>query len=210
MREYRIHPMVNESIHAVMNSLKPASNEDMLAICASGDMPIALVEHARTVIALDRCNRQVEYARERVKQIRRGDYAEFRKVSSLAYLEQSFLGERTEYFTDERLDRIRAKLNNLVIMHDDIECYTGVQKPLFAKSYLANVFDFIENTKAAPILKAVADRTPVGGLVYHSTGVTLKNVRVPAPLQLCEERTRLARESTQRFWDPLVYKKVDC
>lgn len=210
----------NETIEAIIVGLDIKPNDYIIAICGSGDQPLAMLEYARKVLAVDFTISQIEFTFEQINLIKKGDY-------------DGFLSNRGRgndaYFTKERLDCIREKLPNLGIMKGDIlkACTSEIG---FNKAYLSNILDNPVERNTFNLLKrdlsVVNMNIPNGGLVYVTDGYllrkrflnknyTLKNGRLEkftnnTGLTIDKELSILANEleTSHLSWKPLVLKKV--
>ena len=132
----------NESIYGIVAGLDLKEGDRILAICGSGDQAFAMLEYADFVQAVDINPRQVAYAQYRAKQINDGDFEGFHKVGYM-WDGTRFAFERRDYFTEERLKRIRNRLDSLVIKETNIFDIRP-REGEFNKIYFSNVFSFFE------------------------------------------------------------------
>ena len=66
-----------ESIDAVMGALAINKNDNVLAVCSSGDVAFAALESAKSVTAIDIEPEQLAYAARRAESLRHRKYGQF-------------------------------------------------------------------------------------------------------------------------------------
>ena len=201
----------NESLKSIVNGLDVNSQDEILAICGSGDQAFAILELAKRVVAIDKNSKQLELAEERRDMIKEGDFKFF--WNNHLYLadkdkRKSVFNKRKLYFNKERLRRIKNNIDNLSFLNEDIFYIgnNGNNLGSFTKIYLSNAQGVIEN-----ILSLI----PLGGLIYYSfnekeypeSDDEKHSKIISRPLFLKEELTEKARMYENR-WYPLVYEKV--
>lgn len=193
--------MTDESIAAVICGLQPQPNDIIGAICNAGEMPLALVESAGRVIAVDCDSRAFE-----------GTYHNLRLLFNRRdneFLERVSEPENAEYFrAPGRLDRIRAKLDRLELVHGDI--FTNLP-PDVSKVYLSNALTYGGMTGVTKGLTAIANLLPENGLAYISDGHKLfydhcGYYYFPDGLNFAEMATIESRKKEPGWW-PVVFQK---
>jgi len=173
----------NENLDAIMAGLNIGSVDRVLSVAGSGDQPLAMIEKAAHVFAVDSNLAQIDFVLARVKAIASGNYYGANcfisrgcydgciKGSKSSQNARELTKRRNTYFWDEnRLDRIRAQLKGLEVKQGDIlELVQDIRG--FSKVYLSNVlgFGYTSNMKEAwinELLSKVADGLPRDGLIY--------------------------------------------
>jgi hypothetical protein len=195
--------MTNESVEAVVNGLEPTSTNIIGSICCVAEVPLALLEYADRVIALDINPQVLKLALRNVNYISTGDYQSF--------IKQMFLRENRKYFSVEgRLDKIKEKLDCLEVIKGDVfrELSSSVDK-----MYLSNALTFAggRTVKVRQGLELVAEILPSEGLAYFSGGYNIYDaVRMdgglPEKLSPSDRLTNKAKEH-EKDWRPLVLRK---
>src|SRR3989344_8254855 len=115
----------NENLLAIVRGLDVSINDYILVVGGSGDQAFALLEYARKGLAVDINQTQVNYIIEQAKSLTKRDYESFLRrrlgepwpifTSPEPSLEELFQIEKTltNYFDENRLDKIRNRLNRL-------------------------------------------------------------------------------------------------
>jgi len=202
----------NESIPSIIEGLSPSERDRILAVCGSGDQPLALLEYCK-VITTDIRPEQIEILFQKIDMLKRNKFIDFLEFSKK---ETSFLEEvnklRREYFNQKgRLERITARIENLEVVEPmDIEELSELAYPRFNKVYLSNSLTYglkINEHSSKKFLK-VYERIPKEGLIYLTEELPEREAL------LCNfedkidiERTSRARAKTNYFWMPIVIKK---
>ncbi len=229
-----IFKSTNENLEAIVLALRPTKTDRILAVGGSGDQAFALLEHAGKVYCVDNDETQVEYAAQRVEQLKNGDRE--------AFLSQGWNYERNEYFQAKgRAQRIRENFGNLNITCADV--FETAKKGGFTKAYLSNAIGYIfcsilgrESLTARfeKCIACVAKNLPQNGLIYVSDHEfickELKDsdvlddpiitedgiIRISNPKKLLptnviidHELTTIARRyEDHSIWAPAVYRKA--
>lgn len=200
----------------------------------SGDQPLALLEKAKKVIAVDLDPQQVDFARRRIAMLREGRFDAFLNegIDGLDKYEDDARVQRDAYFlAPGRLERIRQKLGQLEIVKADI--ITILRKGLHTKCYFSNTIGYMlterfpENTagmflSSCSALEAALGRD--GALAYASNSDEIEGARWSALIQesrffpngvpkqwpcamIIDELTEKARQR-EHFWEPAVYRRA--
>ncbi len=183
----------NEDLPSIFRAMEPRPDDYILAVGGAGCQAFMLLEYAGRVLAVDEEPTQVKYIIKRAGSIREGDYDAFRKSGN------------KDYFNNERLDRIRAKIltpGSFDVMEGDIvdacRSMTG-----FNKVYLSNALSGHPD-ELGPRICAVSENLPKGGLVYASNGETIIRALDGSGLAFDE---LLAAITQDERWHPIVLIK---
>jgi len=211
------YPITNENLLAITRGLAISPSDDVLAICGSGDQAFALLENARSVLAMDKSGAQVEFAEKRRELLRQGKYDEFLPLWVDGYdLNPRPFHRRREYFHPERLERITSKVDNLEIVRGDI--FNPRTSKKFSKIYLSNslLYESMESSAALRRIVGILNFLSINGLLYISDIDDLGRAGIHSPLPSPElpfvsfdkEQTRVARVF-ERYedWFPVVLRK---
>lgn len=111
----------NESIDSAMIGLKPQEGDLIAAVLGSGDIAFALTAAGARVFGSDICADQIEYVKQRVKQIihnRQGEFlAPIDLFTGVNYPDD--IERRWEYFTRDGIwQQLRANIQNLEIINN--------------------------------------------------------------------------------------------
>ena len=219
------HPrysITNESLSAIMEGLQIQQGDRVLAVCGSGDQAFAMLELADRVVAFDCREEQVEFALYKLKLLERGEFEEFRAIDDIR-LRAKTRFTRRDYFTTERLERIRehagrletevANLYSLPLRFLGLNAYTKLYlSNAWAHSAGVENFEVEDNDFLAATLNRVLRSLCIGGLLYV-TETRLFTLRITKfPLSLHEELSETAlyreREGSIWIWNPAVYVKT--
>ncbi len=231
----------NENLQAIVEGLAPSSEDSVLAIAGSGDQAFALLEFAGRVEAVDISQNQIEFMHSRVKALKERDYTRFfDKLDDGWILDERSRRkeeERRAYFLDEnlnRLERIRKKLDNLVIAPPR-NIFDTENQPKFSRIYLSNTLGYPQGDlylsfdEKERLLREMVQMVQIlspEGLVYVSNhgrlcrafGIaTSRDFWEPDPLR---ERMFLPNElelvpklsmrsrNFEKNWEPAVYRRI--
>ena len=138
----------NESLDGIVKGMNVNETDEIIAVCGSGDQAFALLEYAKSVVAVDNDKEQIEYAKKRAKALKAGDYNGFFPCPNNVYFSpdgsywKCFAGEVRQYFEkhnpEARLEKIRKKLGSLEIRHVT-DLLDEIQEDRFSKAYLSNI-----------------------------------------------------------------------
>jgi hypothetical protein len=210
------YSITNEKLEAILRGLEITPKDNILSICGSGDQPLALLEIAKEITTIDSELNQIELFKHRKEIILSREYSRFRNVyCGIAFYD---LPPRNEYFSDERLDRIRKNLDNSKI---ETICGNIFKKNLrksFTKIYLSNALLFNDsfNKETEKRLRKISKRLSKGGLVYITDGDrVIERMYNFYPLQINEILTVKAREvqkprnGHEQLWSPIILQKIN-
>lgn len=174
----------NEDLRGIVLGLDFSPDDSVLAVAGSGDQAFAFLEFARQVKAVDIVPEQIELMRQKAEALRVGNYDEFLRVEAtgscdgyLAGTHSPHFGEfnkgrRRKYFAEDdpqRLEIIRANLDNLVIAKPANILKVARTESGFSKIYLSNVLGY-ENDGSdmmvTQILGNIARNLSLSGLIY--------------------------------------------
>ncbi|MBI4159289.1 class I SAM-dependent methyltransferase [Candidatus Woesearchaeota archaeon] len=194
----------NESVPGIVAGLDLMEGDRILAICGSGDQAFAMLEYAGFVQAVDRNPVQIGYAQKRVRQIRDGDFDSFHSVGYM-WNDTRFAFARRNYFTEDRLERIRGRLDCLVITEVDIFDIHHLDGE-FNKFYFSNVYFFFQIVTS---FRNLITSQPVGGLIYAVLGAG-NTSSIPELIvdSLLTDRVREIESSTGYKWRPTILRRV--
>lgn len=224
MEEQRsIYTVTNEDLASIVKGLDIRESDLVLSIAASGDQPLALLEGAGKVVAVDKYRIQLAYARRQAELIRIGNYKRFLKKTRADYmlmaqnqenpeLEKPYAlacSERQKYFSAPgRLDRIRTNINKLEFRLADIY---GMENEAFDKIYVSNTIYYRPMQDRLDKIVALLN---IGGLLYVTNGDILEGKGWQPPgleegLSHLRIDERLTRGLNGRsMWKPVVLRKV--
>lgn len=209
----------NESLRGIISGLDLSKEDSVLAVAGSGDQAFAFLEFARQVKAVDVSPVQIEFMRKRIEALKAGNYGKFLMAWGIGYNgeiisvkpEEAFLnyfmGERIKYFSQDypqRLERIRANLENLVIARPANILKVAQRESGFSKVYLSNVFGYNgdeSDMEVTRILRNIATNLPTGGLIYLANHGSLNNLS--RRFSFLSEDSDLKRNNIQDFNTPI-------
>lgn len=225
----------NESLRAIVAGLQISPEDAVIAVGGSGDQAFAMLESAGKVKVFDSNPAQLDYIRERVEALERGDYERFsgsdrvNSDNSPNYPGASFLQKSKQYLLGRNgpIEKIRQKLSNLEIAEPGNIIEQAQQEESYSRAYLSNIIGWclreIDISEIMGHLENVACKLTEGGLIYvanHQVLVQLSeeprrfhknDLRIthflPAGLKLDLEQSLVAR-TQERRWSPAIYKKV--
>jgi len=196
---------VNEILPAIMESLEPKETDEVLSICGSIDQPLAFLEYAKSVVAVDNQITQLEFAYDRLRHVKSRKFKKFRQHGiEPEETQHTLVLNRNKYFDDERLEKIAQKTDNLSfieknIYHLDIDLYD------VDIIYLSNAM----TTGVLGLFDKIVDRVKPGTKIYTAREfMFFKNELV----KIDNEKTRIARNIEDKFntkynWVPTIYVK---
>lgn len=168
----------NESLDAIVSGLDIQPDDVILAVAGSGDQPLALLERAAKVIAVDINPVQIELLKKRLELLKKGDYNGFLSIEERGEADGCFSGHymepleqanrkfREKYFMD-RFGILAKKIGNLEVL-EPMDVLRAIQERSFSKAYLSNVLGFESSLSSRNLLYALSERLPINGLVYVS------------------------------------------
>lgn len=174
----------NEDLRGIILGLDFSPEDSVLAVAGSGDQAFAFLEFARQVKAVDIVPEQIELIRQKAEALQVGDYDEFLRVDGTGSADGWMYGQyslefkrfdemrKRKYFAEDdnqRLERIRRNLGNLVIAEPANVLEIAQTESGFSKIYLSNVFGYGDDGSdmwVTQILGNIARNLPLGGLIY--------------------------------------------
>jgi hypothetical protein len=217
------YSITNEKLEAILNGLDIKPEDKVLSICGSGDQPLALLEIAKEITVIDIGQNQIDLFKRRKGIICSGEYSKFRDVyGGIAFYN---LSSRNEYFSNERLDKIKENINKSKIEAVCGNIFKKSFKKPFTKIYLSNaiLFNDLLRKDTRKKIKKISKELSSTGLVYISDGDQLlrevenKGYEINSfvyPLVTNETLTEKARElqkprnEHEQPWFPIVLQKV--
>ena len=196
----------NENLFGIMKGMDFREDDEVLAICGSGDQPLAMIETARQVWAIDHDENQIGLAHFLVDLLKRRKYSEFLE------------GREWDYFSIERLKRIRRNLKRLNLTQADLfSLPKELTSRTYSKIYLSNALTYgsASESQAISTLEALVRILNPKGLVYTSQcDGDRKYFESNSSFEkdgVLTERARLYHRpphETIKQWNPSVYRKV--
>ncbi len=208
----------NESLDAIVRGMAVNETDDIIAICGSGDQAFAMLEYAKSVVAIDNDRRQIEYAIERAAMIKGGDFEKLfeapcnrnkkDKLMSIAYFSQP-----------GRLERIRQNINRLEIRHVNSIFIGEVEEGRFTKIFLSNIMGFHGflpySEEQQYFIAEIAARLRMPGLMYFSDEKKLCSLAELKDIVRDDVLSNIAREEEDKAYSPekgfrvAVYRRVE-
>ena len=214
------YSMSNESLDAIVRSLN-INPKDKFACCSgSGDQALALAEYTGHIDVYELNPIQIELIIARQKQVKDGNFSEFRQQTVTGYCDGAYNGtrdsgrtlelweRRNQYFDDARLSRIRLNLP-LVIHQKNVFSLDGMNNFLYDKVYLSNA-DWPLSMSPKHTFSTIVSHLPIDALIYviqcgAAYGVRFED-EVPG-IMVDKDLTEIAR-SYETLWKPKVYRKI--
>ena len=196
----------NENLFSIMEGLDLQEDDVVLSICGSGDQPLAILETASEVHAIDSNPKQIEIANYGIRCLERSKFKKF--LSSANKSGQGI--DREPYFTIERLLRIQRNLHRLNLYVADLRSLPdSITKRVYSKIYLSNAFgygmDRLEE-KIVSTAQTLVDILSKRGLIYVATTYGFFN-KIPS-MATDTQLTQKARSHYNRLTGPpSVYRK---
>jgi|SRR3989344_3087460 len=214
----------NENLDSIVAGLDLTEQDIVLAVGGSGDQAFAMLEFAGRVKVVDKNQEQVQYIKRRAEALRQGDDVSFRQNTHGAY------------FYDERLDRIKDKLQHLAVAEPADIVELTQREENYSRLYLSNAIGHLNShmkrSDVTKILHAVAQKLTLGGLIYVANHLELVDISrehdssyatreflpyedlsissfLPTELILSLSLSQIARERDDCKWNPAVYRKVN-
>lgn len=211
-RSHILYLATNEVVEAVVRGLDVTSQDRVLTVCGSGDVPFGMVERGAEVVALDINGLQVEYARWRLQKLGLHDLHSFFQFFDCGRGEKNTVNR--EYFS------VQGKLSTICENASKMEFGVGdilrQQRGEFTKIYLSNVLGSGVERLPAQIYEdfvSVSTLLVEGGLLYVTQDRFYGKPRfcdIPRGLEEDVEQTCQARRY-ERFWvnpGPTVFRKM--
>lgn len=188
-----IYQCTNENLKAIIAGLDVSPEDSLLVVGGSGDQAFALLEFAEKgkVTAVDNAPQQIDFIRQKVEALQRGDYESFFRVDNKGIC--NLIGPRNEenasiydrieiderlreekkrqYFEEDgnRLERIRRNIGNLVVLPPANIVRIACRERGHSKIYLSNALGYHNNMKEDSlriVLEEVSQNLPKNGLIY--------------------------------------------
>jgi len=171
----------NESLDSITEGLDIQPSDVVIAVAGSGDQPLAILEKAEKVIAIDMNPAQIDLVKRRIELLKRRDYSGFLDAEERGeadgwvsghYMEplvQANRKARERYFTENRrIEAVARKLGRLEVL-EPISFLEAVQKNQFSKAYLSNILGCGNSLSLDDkLLSVLSEKLPINGLVYVS------------------------------------------
>lgn len=193
---YSLFMTTNESLDAIVKGLEINGNDDILAVCGSGDQAFAMLEYAGSVVAVDMDREQVEYATGRMNALKNGDFKKFNPMAEKYFLEQGRVGV------------IAGKLEMLEIRMGELQhC---IAPGVFSKAYISNIMGYSESLcnekECRALMQMLAERLRAPCIVYASNGSSWFH---PGRSHILQEDGWLTNEAKKHEsnWKPIVYRR---
>lgn len=156
----------NEILPAIVAGLDLKTNDNVLAICSSGDQAFAISEYVSDVTAIDYDSEQIRYARLRVQMLKTGDLDGF--IDHYDYGYEEYFHLRNKYFGENgRLNKIRSKIDKINFENNNLKAknFSG-----FTKLYLSNAVNIRVSTESEylELMENLETTIDEGSLVYIS------------------------------------------
>ncbi|MGM5480529.1 MAG: hypothetical protein ACQESC_03650 [Nanobdellota archaeon] len=146
----------NENLEAINLGLSPDTNDSILSVAGSFDVPFMFIEKGAFVTAVDCCQSQIDYGNRRIQALRNGVFANFicSTFNSSNYTNKKI---RDDYFAQMKQYRLLKNLDQLDILRGDLInleqelSFSSLNKvyldfeinySAFNKVYLSNIFDY--------------------------------------------------------------------
>jgi len=227
-----LYSSTNENLKAIVLGLDLSAEDRVLAVAGSGDQAFAMLEFAKQVKTVDLCPDQLLFVRIRAERLKNGDYEGFLNVDYTCLacgwtppdIYKKAKQNSREYFSYDRLERIRDNLDNLLITEPRDILEMAQTETGYSKIYLSNAFFYcreygVINADDKQVLGNIACKMPLNGLIYVANHNLLakklgrrklfRKTFLPRELRVDRKLTRVARKK-EPFWffKPAVYRKV--
>jgi hypothetical protein len=169
--------VTNESLEAIVSGLNPQSEDFVLSICGAGDQAFALLERAGEITIVDEIPWQIKYFLRRKSLLESGEFEMFLNPGQRPRDndDSEDLRFRNEYFSEERLEKIKRKLKDSWRIKEKTGDIFKIKfaKGEFNKIYLSNALSpYYPGTEGVEFIKESLQRTAKwlsdGGLIYIS------------------------------------------
>ena len=205
-------PYTNESLASLIAGMDVQPDDEILAICGSGDQAFALVEYAKRVVAVDNDPAQIIYAKRRKEKLKQSE-------SDLeGFLDpdhpnsyKSVNSWREAYFRKKgRFEKIRKKNHSLDIREGDFFDILS-QKKNFTKLYLSNILDyphaFIDSKEMINIVAAIPKRVLLYMVCFNYPSI-YPFLEILKPVNDLTQKARKFSGQATMEWTTLVYRKI--
>lgn len=211
----------NEDLGQIIQGLDIHEEDSILAVGSSGEQAFALLEFARQVTAVEKRSLQFEYMHTRCQALVAGDYQTFLYPTGYPDTHATFVQYTLPYFSSERLQIIRDKLQYLELIEGDVFDIIKRQGNRFSKFYLSNVFsEFEDENEFISKVSLLSMHLPTHSLLYMADSFhgqhkhlhqTRKRFVVPKNLRLEKRLDKMPKEkgiTALDPWHPAVYRKI--
>lgn len=177
----------NETLNVIVKGLDIQPADRVLSICGSGDQPAAFLSQGARVLAVDRYQDQITFAKRRINLLRRGllkEFLEFPREDE----DYKLIWGRNNSFLREEIDIDNINLRRLKFAKGDIFSLDPETYQEFNKVYLSNAWPIRLNNS----LKSFAENLPEGCLVYSCSDnimCTLRDTKLMERQQPAEYKT---------------------
>lgn len=189
----------NENPEAIVKGLNLQPTDRVLAILGAGDQAFAMLEFCAEVYAVDNNPAQIEYFKRRIEKLKKGqeifleengtcDENRLIDLEGYNFLKQKKLLQN--YFSEQRVKKVRKKLEKLTIEEDKIQF--RVIGGGFNKLYFSNVTNQ---------LNACVNFLPQGCLIYCTSEVYSRGLKIDKNL------AKIARKFEGKWWCPTILRK---
>lgn len=162
IRENTRFSHATEILESIITGLEPCKDDNIIAVCGSGDAAFALLEYADKVTAVDISKNQIRFARTLKQILKSGDTDQFIRRGLPeeqtypemigTFVSHTSTSKVSRYFREPgRLEKIRAKLDNLSFTYvtDFIDALpTDKYGNTFNKAYLSNIMSYYASSTA--------------------------------------------------------------
>jgi hypothetical protein len=197
--------MTNESIEAIMAGMNPQSGDVILTVASSAELPLAFVEYASLVVAVDLSKESLAWTHKGLRYVRESKFPNFRDM-------RMYWGNKAYFSQPGRLARIQSRMHRLQIEEDDV-FRVAQEVPGFNKIYLSNCLTHAkgEGTGGSTavlerLAKSLPNKTSVyvsdGHQIYHDSGGWMG---WPKGIDLDKESTERAKRLERGIWIPQVF-----
>lgn len=235
---YIERPITNESLKSIIEGLQINPQDYVLSICASGDQAFAMLEKGTKVLAVDKDQNYLKYARKRLEMLKEGRFDDFLGLNELTHkkiflhyiarfpsaiklfphIKLRYPGEitcnkdeakrRFDYFSDRGRFR-RIRQNAGNIEFLEADIFSLPDGyGPFTKAYLSNAWPVDHSNPQR--LSGVIARIKPRGLLYITEPYPdyYEESCEPPLIVVAEELTGLAR-TNETLWTPKIYRKVN-
>lgn len=204
--------VTNESLDAVVTGLDLHPEDTVLAIGGSGDQAFAILEYVKKVIVIDINQIQLEFIKLRKEALKQGKDDLFFTSKYLVIEGNESLEARKKYFSQERLEKIQSKLENLVLLPPANIFRLNLDEKV-SKIYASNVTSSRWGVHDVSHILGVVKNLSLGGLIYFTqTHLDLEKQDIPGLKEeyALAQKARQYEEEMEGFtWQPIVYRKVE-
>ncbi len=169
--DVRFH-ITNESLDKIMAGMHPQDGQRFLAVCGSGDVPIALSEFGE-VVSFDNNEAQIAYAEIHKQILAQGDFYHF--LDPEFYLPTELVQSRSKYF-EKRLPFLQHSVQRVSFTLGDIN--TLPVEGYFDSIYLSNILSYRQNKysfkQKNALLRRCRKMLRKNGILYLTDGNSIQ------------------------------------